>query len=557
MTFEADANSYEAAAERKAEQKLLFHPCRRWYADKRNVRLQAAHGLFPAMWMELEAWAGWKSVRKEYLKFQDTGEWAGAAPAAAPAAPAAPAAAPAVDAKTLEELHGPLGEWYAASDLRARHGAYPETAEALAAWPAFGEATEQFLAATVEPPAPRRKRSRFGKRDATTTENAAPASLETKRLARAQREALAASQLTVVAPDAARQLALAAARARTGAGAPTQERRQELMLLQMRLRTLQERTMDFASEFEKWRDDPRRVDPPPVYGPDGSRANTPEVLFRQELARERSLLLKKIRAIEPSAATALGDAPARPSRRLYIPQKEFPNVCFMGLILGPRGNHHKRMEAQTGCRIRVRGRGSLREGSRGRDAQRDFEDDQDDMHVFVEGPTEAQVQEACALIEPLLNPESGKVDELKEKHQTELAEINGTQRQETYCHICGEKGHLQWECPAKQRSYAMANVRCALCGDTSHPTRDCVLNKNGAAEAVETGAQEAPVKVDAEFLDFMSELGAEPGLGFKKPEAVSAQVAAAAPPPVPAPTNLQAQQQQRYGSYYPGYHPPA
>ena len=256
------------------------------------------------------------------------------------------------------------------------------------------------------------------------------------------------------------------------------------MLLQMRLRTLQERTMDFASEFEKWRDDPRRVDPPPVYGPDGSRANTPEVLFRQELARERSLLLKKIRAIEPSAATALGDAPARPSRRLYIPQKEFPNVCFMGLILGPRGNHHKRMEAQTGCRIRVRGRGSLREGSRGRDAQRDFEDDQDDMHVFVEGPTEAQVQEACALIEPLLNPESGKVDELKEKHQTELAEINGTQRQETYCHICGEKGHLQWECPAKQRSYAMANVRCALCGDTSHPTRDCVLNKNGAAEAV-------------------------------------------------------------------------
>ena len=91
MTFEADANSYEAAAERKAEQKLLFHPCRRWYADKRNVRLQAAHGLFPAMWMELEAWAGWKSVRKEYLKFQDTGEWAGAAPAATPAA--APAAA--------------------------------------------------------------------------------------------------------------------------------------------------------------------------------------------------------------------------------------------------------------------------------------------------------------------------------------------------------------------------------------------------------------------------------------------------------------------------------
>ena len=90
----------------------------------------------------------------------------------------------------------------------------------------------------------------------------------------------------------------------------------------------------------------------------------------------------------------------------------------------------------------------------------------------------------------------------------------------------------------------MANVRCALCGDTSHPTRDCALNKGGAAEAVESGAAAAPVKVDAEFLDFMSELGAEPGLGFKKPEAVSAHVAAAPPPPPP--TNYQAQQQQPY-----------
>ena len=32
------------------------------------------------------------------------------------------------------------------------YGAYPETPEALALWPDFGEATEQFLAATVGPP---------------------------------------------------------------------------------------------------------------------------------------------------------------------------------------------------------------------------------------------------------------------------------------------------------------------------------------------------------------------------------------------------------------------
>ncbi|EGB08273.1 hypothetical protein AURANDRAFT_26367, partial [Aureococcus anophagefferens] len=126
----------------------------------------------------------------------------------------------------------------------------------------------------------------------------------------------------------------------------------------------------------------------------------------------------------------MGDAPKRPTRKLYIPVKEFPNVCFMGLILGPRGNHHKRMERDTLCKIRIRGKGSLREGSRGKDQQRDLDDDKDDMHVWVEGPSEAHVQQAVDMIEPLLNPESAKIDELKEKHQTELAEINGTTRTE-------------------------------------------------------------------------------------------------------------------------------
>ena len=75
-------------------------------------------------------------------------------PAPAPAADAAaeveaeagPAAA-APELAELQELHGPLGAWYAASGLA--HGEYPPTPEGLAAWPAFGEMTEKFLAATM------------------------------------------------------------------------------------------------------------------------------------------------------------------------------------------------------------------------------------------------------------------------------------------------------------------------------------------------------------------------------------------------------------------------
>ena len=47
----------------------------------------------------------------------------------------------------LQELHGPLGAWYAASGLA--HGEYPATPEGLADWPAFGEMTERFLAAAA------------------------------------------------------------------------------------------------------------------------------------------------------------------------------------------------------------------------------------------------------------------------------------------------------------------------------------------------------------------------------------------------------------------------
>jgi hypothetical protein len=47
----------------------------------------------------------------------------------------------------LQELHGPLGAWYAASGLA--HGEYPATPEGLAGWPAFGEMTERFLAAAA------------------------------------------------------------------------------------------------------------------------------------------------------------------------------------------------------------------------------------------------------------------------------------------------------------------------------------------------------------------------------------------------------------------------
>lgn len=43
--------------------------------------------------------------------------------------------------------------------------------------------------------------------------------------------------------------------------------------------------------------------------------------------------------------------------------------------------------------------------------------------------------------------------------------------------MCGEKGHRQFECPHRAKTFKAAGVKCSICGDLSHPTRDCPLKK--------------------------------------------------------------------------------
>ncbi|KAI3876302.1 hypothetical protein MKW92_005726 [Papaver armeniacum] len=61
-------------------------------------------------------------------------------------------------------------------------------------------------------------------------------------------------------------------------------------------------------------------------------------------------------------------APASPSS--YIAKKilclempvdsSFPNFNFVGRLLGPRGNSLKWVEASTGCRVYISGKGSIK-----------------------------------------------------------------------------------------------------------------------------------------------------------------------------------------------------
>ena len=51
--------------------------------------------------------------------------------------------------------------------------------------------------------------------------------------------------------------------------------------------------------------------------------------------------------------------------RVEVPQEEYPQYNFMGLILGPRGHYISKLQERTRTRIGIKGKGSLKSGMTG------------------------------------------------------------------------------------------------------------------------------------------------------------------------------------------------
>lgn len=240
----------------------------------------------------------------------------------------------------------------------------------------------------------------------------------------------------------------------------------------------------------------RSPSPEPIYDNMGIRINTREYRAREKLTRERqeviAMLIKKNPAFKPPADYK----PLKHYKKLYIPVKEYPGYNFIGLVIGPRGNTQKRMEKETGAKIVIRGKGSVKEG---RSAQkRDLKPDpseNEDLHVLVEADTEDALEKAAGMVEKLLVPVEEGRNEHKRAQLRELAALNGTIRDDEYCRLCGEPGHRQYACPARHSTFK-SDVSCRICGDGGHPTIDCPLK--GSAQGN---------KMDDEYKNFLAELG--------------------------------------------------
>ncbi|KAH9257902.1 hypothetical protein BASA81_003921 [Batrachochytrium salamandrivorans] len=259
------------------------------------------------------------------------------------------------------------------------------------------------------------------------------------------------------------------------------------------------------------RDGNRSPSPDPTYNAQGKRTNTREVRMRTRFTEHKKQFLDEMLRLKPLevghthprhpqlVGQLQGSGQIR--RKIYIPVKDFPGRNFIGLIIGPRGDTQKQLERETGCKIAIRGKGSVKNGRQGK-----VEDETDELHVIVTGDNEEGVEKASHMVEMLLRPLDDSENEHKQNQLRNLAVYNGTLRETDMCAHCQERGHKQWECPKKRAADAMmmgggmgsnanaaplgraaantwtGQVVCRHCGERSHPSADCPTLRYGGIQ---------------------------------------------------------------------------
>merc|ERR1719195_1195042 len=272
----------------------------------------------------------------------------------------------------------------------------------------------------------------------------------------------------------------------------------------------------------------RSPSPEPIYSSDGKRLNTREYRKRKELEESRHHAIQSMISINPEYKPPPDYKPPmiKVNDKVMIPQEEHPEINFVGLLIGPRGNTLKSMESETGGKIIIRGKGSVKEGKVGRKDGQPLPGEDEPLHAYVTATDPECVKKAVNKIKEIIQqgvevPEGS--NELRKMQLRELALLNGTLREDGMmkCTNCGAADHKTWQC--QDKANVTNNVVCTSCGATGHIAGDCKQRRPGANFNEEWGGQggggAGGNKIDQEYLSFMAELGDGPPGGGPAPPA--------------------------------------
>ncbi|XP_072912625.1 KH domain-containing, RNA-binding, signal transduction-associated protein 2 [Hemitrygon akajei] len=122
------------------------------------------------------------------------------------------------------------------------------------------------------------------------------------------------------------------------------------------------------------------------------------------------------------------------AERVLIPVKQYPKFNFVGKLLGPRGNSLKRLQEETGAKMSILGKGSMRDKAKEEELRKSGEAKYahlgDDLHVLIEvfvpaGEAYSRMSHALEEVKKFLVPDYN--DEIRQEQLRELSYLNGSE----------------------------------------------------------------------------------------------------------------------------------
>jgi splicing factor 1 len=287
-----------------------------------------------------------------------------------------------------------------------------------------------------------------------------------------------------------------------------------------------------------------------------------EEYYRKKLEDERSRLIESALQNNPEYSTDVdyntwldrhlfgpgakdkrigGGGSYKYQEKVWIPQREYPDINFIGLLIGPRGNTLKKMEGETGTKISIRGKGSLKEG---KNDPASLAAADEELHALVMGDTLDKIDKCVRIINKIIGTAASmpeEANELKRIQLRELAALNGTLRDEDTitCSNCGQTGHRRFECT--ERKNVTNNLVCRICGGAGHIASDCMHRDN--PDMIQQSRIRSE-QMDSAYNDFLADIGDKPKAPDSAPYGASPWASSGyqqqpwnAPPTQPASSN--------------------
>uniref|UniRef100_A0A8C4Z653 Branchpoint-bridging protein n=1 Tax=Gadus morhua TaxID=8049 RepID=A0A8C4Z653_GADMO len=249
----------------------------------------------------------------------------------------------------------------------------------------------------------------------------------------------------------------------------------------------------------------RSPSPEPIYNSEGKRLNTREYRTRKKLEEERHSLITEMVGLNPEFKPPADYKPpaTRVNDKVMIPQDEYPEINFVGLLIGPRGNTLKNIEKECCAKIMIRGKGSVKEGKVGRKDGQMLPGEDEPLHALVTANTMENVKKAVEQIRNILKqgietPEDQ--NDLRKMQLRELARLNGTLREDD------NRILRPWQ-NSEPRSITNTTL-CTKCGGAGHISSDCKYTRATPGEPPQSAQDKA--RMDKEYLSLMAELGEAP-----------------------------------------------